>query len=109
MVGRHLLLDLRDCSPVLDDLEFLQDVLSSVFRQWGSEILGHSFYRFSPQGVSGGVLGIASHICIHTWPEFGYAAIDIYAHDDHFPLDEAAKLLIEKLEAKESSVVETGG
>ncbi len=105
-LGKHLLLDLRDCGPVLDDLEFLRDALCSAAQQSGVEILEKSFYHFSPQGVSGVVLASGCHIGVHTWPEYGYAAIDIYAYNDSFTLDKAAKLLIEKLGAKESSVVE---
>ncbi|RLC70042.1 MAG: adenosylmethionine decarboxylase [Chloroflexi bacterium] len=107
-LGKHVLLDLRDCAPVLDDLEFLKEALRSAAQQLSTDILGESFYHFSPQGVSGVVLGTGSHICIHTWPEYGYAAVDIYACSDSFPSGKAAELLIEKLGAKESSITEVG-
>jgi len=105
-LGKHVLLDLRDCARVLDDLEFLREALRSAARQSSTDILGESFHHFSPQGVSGVVLGTGSHICIHTWPEYGYAAVDIYACNDSFSSKKAAELLIKKLRAKESSITE---
>ena len=106
-VGKHLLLDLKECSQKpLDDLDFIRSVLSSVANEAGVPILGESFHQFHPQGVSGVVLVSGAHLCIHTWPEFSYAAIDIFTYGDQFQPEEAAKLLIEKLEAKDPSIVE---
>jgi S-adenosylmethionine decarboxylase len=36
------------------------------------------FHRFAPQGVSGVVIIAESHVTVHTWPEHGYAAIDVF-------------------------------
>jgi len=106
-LGKHFLLDLKDCNKdILDDLEFLKSALSAVAKRSQGEPLGESFYHFTPQGVSGLVLANGSHICIHTWPEFGYAAVDIFTHSDSFRLKEAAKLIIEKLGSQSPSIVE---
>ena len=40
--------------------------------------MGEAFHRYAPQGVSGVLLVAESHLSIHTWPEAGYAAVDIY-------------------------------
>jgi S-adenosylmethionine decarboxylase proenzyme len=105
--GRQFLLDLKDCNrESLNDLEFLKNTLISVAEQCGAQILGESFYCFEPQGVSGVVLNAGSHLCIHTWPEFGYAAIDILTYNDLLQPEEAARLLIDKLEAKSPSIAE---
>ncbi|HAZ31966.1 MAG TPA: adenosylmethionine decarboxylase [Dehalococcoidia bacterium] len=106
-LGKHFLLDLKDCNKdVLDDLEFLKAALSSVAQRSQEETLGESFYHFTPQGVSGLVLANGSHICIHTWPEYGYAAVDIFTHSDSFHPEEAAMLIIEKLGSQNPSIVE---
>ena len=106
-LGKHFLLDLKDCSKdVLDDLEFLKAALSSVAQQSQGETLSESFHHFAPQGVSGLVLASGSHICIHTWPEYSYAAVDIFTHNDSFNSEEAARLIIEKLGARSPSIVE---
>ena len=44
----------------------------------GATVVGEVFHRFSPQGVSGSVVIAESHLSIHTWPETGYVAVDIY-------------------------------
>lgn len=44
----------------------------------GANIVESFFHRFSPHGVSGVVIISESHATIHTWPEHGYAAIDIF-------------------------------
>ena len=44
----------------------------------GARIISSQFHRFSPLGVSGVVLIAESHLTIHTWPERGYAAVDVF-------------------------------
>ncbi len=106
-LGKHYLLDLKDCSKErLDDLDFIRGVLSSVAQEAGTAVIGESFHRFLPQGLSGVVLITGAHLCIHTWPEYGYAAVDIFTHGDSFRPDEAARLIIEKLESKNPAIVE---
>jgi S-adenosylmethionine decarboxylase len=106
-LGRHLLLDLKDCDKeLLNDLDFLKGALFSVARETGVHILGESFHCFESQGVSGIVLVTGSHICIHTWPELGYAAIDIFTYGDLPQPEDAAKLLVQKLQCQSPSIVE---
>ncbi|MBE0479686.1 MAG: adenosylmethionine decarboxylase [Dehalococcoidia bacterium] len=106
-LGKHFLLDLKDCSSgLLDDIDFIKEVLISVAKEAGTAVLGVSFHRFQPQGVSGAVLITGAHLCVHTWPEYGYAAIDIFTHGDSFRPDEAARLIVEKLESKNPAIVE---
>ena len=106
-LGKHFLLDLKECSEnVLDDLEFLRAALEAVLEDTQGGTLGESFHHFTPQGVSGLVLASGSHICIHTWPEYGYAAVDIFTNIDSFEPNEAARLIIEKLGSKNPSIVE---
>jgi len=52
------------------------------------------------------VLIAESHICIHTWPEFGYASVDVFTCGCTINPKDAIPLLVEKLEAKESSFME---
>jgi len=44
----------------------------------GAEVREVVFHKFSPQGVSGVVVISESHLAIHTWPELGYAAVDVF-------------------------------
>ena len=106
-LGKQYILDLKDCDQqVLDDLEFLKSTLSSVMQQTQDAPLGESFYQFTPQGVSGLVLANGAHVCIHTWPEFNYAAMDIFTHNDSFDLETASQQIIEKLGSRNPSITE---
>lgn len=106
-LGRHLLIELKGCNAqLLDDLPFLKECLHSAAIRSGATVVGDSFYHFSPQGVSGVVNIAESHISIHTWPECGYAALDVFTCGDTVRPEEAARLIMESLEAKDSSLVE---
>jgi S-adenosylmethionine decarboxylase len=106
-LGEHLLLELKDCNKeVLNDLSFLRKLLLSVAEEAGATIVGEFFHQFAPQGVSGVVVIAESHICFHSWPEYGYAAIDIFTCGDSVRPEVAAKLLISKLEAKNPTIIE---
>ena len=106
-VGLHLLLELKECNPrLLNDMDFIRQALINTAHDVGATVVGQSFHRFSPQGVTG-ILAIAeSHISIHTWPEFGYAAADIFACGSSFRPKEAAEILVERLESKNPDIIE---
>ena len=101
VLGCHLLLELKDCNPaLLNDLDFIRRAMLTTAQDVGATVVGESFHHFTPQGVTG-ILAIAeSHISIHTWPEYAYAAADIFSCGSSFLPLEAAKRLAEQLESK---------
>ncbi|MBF8299439.1 MAG: S-adenosylmethionine decarboxylase [Dehalococcoidia bacterium] len=104
-LGTHLLVELRKADPKkLDDLDFIRQSLISAAHEIGVTILGDTFHRFSPQGVTGIVAIAESHISIHTWPEYCYAAVDIFTCGESFKPEKAAELLIQLLESKDSEI-----
>lgn len=106
-LGRHLLLELKECNEeVLNDLDLLKDCLNEAAIQCGATVVGESFYHFSPQGVSGVVNIAESHISIHTWPEYGYAAVDIFTCGDDVQPEKAYMVMVERLESKNHSLIE---
>ena len=106
-LGKQLLLELKDCEEeVLNDVGFLKGTLLAAAIECGATVLGESFHRFEPQGVSGVVIIAESHLFIHTWPEHGYAAVDIFTCGDSVQPGKAAEILIEKLGGKDHSVIE---
>ena len=107
VLGTHLLLELRECNPAfLDDMDYVKDAMVSAARVVEAQIIGESFHRFKPQGVTG-VLAIAeSHLSIHTWPEHGYAAADIFTCGTSRKPRQAAQLLIDRLESKDPAIIE---
>lgn len=101
--GRHLILDLYDCDPgILDDYEELQRLLEASLVLAKANILRIIGEKFKPQGVTLLALLAESHASVHTWPELGYAAIDLYTCGDTTETQRAADFLKTKLKAKTS-------
>ena len=107
VLGTHVLLELRDCdSQLLNDLRYIREELLSVANQVGAHVVGESFHQFTPQGVTG-ILSIAeSHISIHTWPELGYAAADIFTCGDQNMPDRAAESIIAALRCQDPQITQ---
>ena len=78
-IGRHLLAEFYGCDDkVLHDIEQVRAHMLEAAVEIGATIMGETFHRFSPRGVSGVVVISESHLAIHTWPESHYVAVDIY-------------------------------
>ena len=106
-LGKHLLLELKDCDrEVLDNVSFLRDALLAAASECGATIMGESFRQFTPQGVSGVVIIAESHLFIHTWPEHGYAAADIFTCGDSVQPEKAVETILSKLGSQNHSIVE---
>lgn len=106
-LGKHLLVELRDCSSeALKSLDEVQDAMVSAAKQAEATIVNVSFHEFNPFGISGMVIIAESHLSIHTWPEYGYAAVDIFTCGDVIRPEQAAAYLIERFQCKNPSVVE---
>ncbi len=106
-LGRQLLLELKDCDrKALNNIDFLRSVLLAAAEKAGATVLGESFHKFSPQGVSGVVTIAESHMSIHTWPEYGYAAVDIFTCGTTVQPEKAAEVLFERLDSKNHSTME---
>ena len=72
----------------------------------GATVINDTFHKFSPYGITGVVVIAESHLCIHTWPEYSYAAVDIFTCGDGFDPRNAAKYLIEELGSTKPNVTE---
>ncbi len=78
-LGRHVLAEVYGCEfGVLNDLDRIREVMVNAALSAGAEVIETTFHRFSPQGISGVVVISESHLAIHTWPELGYAALDVF-------------------------------
>ena len=99
-VGKHCILELYDCDHArLDDEAFLRDTITTAAKRAGATLLNLITHRFEPQGVTGLALLAESHISIHTWPESGYAAVDVFTCGDHTMPERACQVLAEELAA----------
>ncbi len=83
-LGIHIIAELSDCRrDLLADLAGVRKAMIRAAEEAGAEVREVAFHRFSPQGISGVVVIAESHLSIHTWPELGYAAIDVYTCGTH--------------------------
>ena len=104
-LGRHLLVDLGGCGG-LDRLEDIQTITAKAARQAGAENVQGVFHRLNQYGTSGVVVISESHLAIHTWPEHGYASVDVYTCGDTVDPWKAYEYLREQLHSRSSSVKE---
>ncbi len=106
-LGTHLLVELKDCNhEILKDLRAVREAMVSAAKQAKATIVDVSFHEFSPFGISGMVVIAESHLSIHTWPEYGYAAVDIFTCGDIIKPEIAVQYLVERFESKNPSIVE---
>ncbi|MEW6115822.1 MAG: adenosylmethionine decarboxylase [Nitrospirota bacterium] len=106
-LGTHLLVELRDCNPeILKNLNQVKGALVSAAKEARATIIDVSFHEFNPFGISGMVVIAESHLSIHTWPEYSYAAVDIFTCGDIIKPEVAAQFLINRFESKNPSIVE---
>jgi len=100
--GRHLILEISGCDPeVLNSIEKVRDILTEAASRANAEVRETAFHRFYPQGVSGVVVISESHLSVHTWPEHGYAALDIYTCGEDTDPWKALKFAAEEFKARE--------
>ncbi|MGH7321405.1 MAG: adenosylmethionine decarboxylase [Candidatus Rokuibacteriota bacterium] len=106
-LGRHLLLELYDCSSeILSSLETVKTALVEAAKRAEATIIDVVFHEFNPFGVSGVVVIAESHLSIHTWPEYRYAAVDIFSCGETLKPAAAASYLVEQFGASRASCVE---
>lgn len=99
-LGQHVIGDFFGCDRhLLDDAPYLERALLGVARDLGATAINATFHHFSPIGVSGVVVIQESHLAIHTWPEGGYAAVDLFTCGDHIDPQAAIPALQEVLRA----------
>ena len=76
--GTHLLIDLWECTH-LQDMSVIEQTMREAALVCGATVLEIKLHSF---GKDAGITGVAilaeSHISIHTWPETGYTAIDVF-------------------------------
>jgi len=99
-LGRHVLVEFYGCpSEIIENNKLIEKVMNEAADYAGATIVESVFHHFNPYGVSGAVIIAESHLTIHTWPEYGYASVDIYTCGDSVSPWKAAEYLSEKLKA----------
>lgn len=106
-LGRHVLLELFECNDKkLNDVGFVKKRLEEAAKRACCTIVKSVFHEFNPFGLSGVVIIAESHFAIHTWPEYGYAAVDMFTCGKDMKPEVATVYLVEEFEAERNTILE---
>lgn len=106
-LGQHVLAEFFECDPnVLNNVSLVEKLMIEAALECGATIVQKCFHMFNPYGVSGVVIIAESHLAIHTWPELGYAAVDLFTCGDKCDSKVSYEYLKEKFNSKSASFTE---
>lgn len=106
-LGNHLIVELYECEPaVIDDQKFVEEKLIEATNIAGATMVESVIHTFNPHGISGVIVIEESHFSVHTWPEYGYCALDIFTCGDEIDYYSALHYLKKEFKAKNLSVTE---
>ena len=106
-MGRHVISELWDCDhELLNDQEQVERIMVNAALESGAELREVVFHKFTPHGVSGVVVISESHLTIHSFPEQGYASIDVYTCGDRIDPNVAADYISRGLRAARKEQIE---
>lgn len=77
-LGRHLLVEMWDCDSRIDDVGIVERAIDEAVVAIGATLVQSHVHRYSPQGVTGLAVLAESHLSLHSWPEYGYMAADVF-------------------------------
>lgn len=100
-----VLIDLYDCDreKLLDVRQIRYGMLKAA-ELMGAEIIGQSFHTFKPWGVSGTVTIAESHLAVHTWPEYNFAAVTFETCGELMDHRKAYRYLVEFFESRNPKI-----
>ena len=105
-LGHHSLIELSGCDPEkLKRVGGVRRAMLEAARRANGTIVRAVFHAFSPWGVSGVVVIAESHLTIHTWPEHGYAAVDVFSCSPKLQQSEVRKWLAKEFGARRTKTV----
>lgn len=82
-LGRQILVEFYNCNEeIMANPQLIEEYMNEAARIANATIVNSVFHHFNPYGVSGAVIISESHLAIHTWPEYGYAAVDVFTCGD---------------------------
>ena len=87
-LGVHLIIDYYGCNPkIISETKKIKNIMHEAAKKSNSTIVTEEFHEFQPYGVSGAIIIQESHFTIHTWPEYNYAAVDLFSCGDSVDLN----------------------
>lgn len=102
-VGRHAICELWGAKH-LDSPETTERALRDAVTAGGATLIEVFVHQFSPHGVSGVAVIAESHVAVHTWPELGYVAADVFTCGERVHLDRIVDVLRDTFEAESCEV-----
>lgn len=106
-MGRHVIAELWGCSAErLNDMQSIERIMVNAALEAGAEVREVAFHKFAPQGVSGVVIISESHLTIHSFPEHGYASVDVYTCGDRIDPNVACDYITKWLGATRLEAIE---
>lgn len=103
-VCRHITLDFSGCAPErLNDPRLLESILFQAAQKVHTQVQTYITHCFPQHGVTSVAIVSASHLSIHTWPERGYAGVDLMVYDSDFDMDSVTAWLAERLAATQAT------
>jgi S-adenosylmethionine decarboxylase len=106
-VGHHYVAEASGCDPdILGRVDKVEQILVRAAAVANVTIWSISFHRFAPNGVSGVVVISESHLSVHTWPELGYAALDIFTCGEDAKPEAAVEYALKEFGAKTMHITE---
>ncbi len=106
-IGHHYIVEASGCDPeIISNVALVQQILVKAAEIAGASVWSISFSKFPPSGVSGVVVISESHLSTHTWPEKGYAALDIYTCGATVKPEKAVFYAVEAFGAETSHITE---
>ncbi len=106
-LGQHVLAEFFDCDcNILNSIDKVEKLMVEAALECGATIVQKCFHMFNPYGVSGVIIIAESHLAIHTWPELGYAAVDLFTCGDKCDPKISYEFLKEKFNSKNATYTE---
>ena len=99
-LGRQMTVEYYECdSSVITDAPLMEKIFVHAAKAAGATVISSDFHRFDPQGVSGVVVISESHFAVHAWPEYGYAAVDLFTCGETIDFDTAIEAIKEGMKS----------
>lgn len=94
-LGQHVIIELWGCNNSINDADQVRTAMVDAVNAANATLLSLNVHTFSPHGVTGVAVLSESHLSVHSWPEYGYVAADVFTCGETTDPRAAAEVLRE--------------
>ncbi|AEE14179.1 S-adenosylmethionine decarboxylase proenzyme [Thermodesulfobium narugense DSM 14796] len=106
-IGMHYIVEASGCDPaIIGDPVRAREIFLAAAKVANMDVKAVHFYKFFPSGTSGVVVVSESHISVHTWPENGYAALDVYTCGEKAQPEKAVEFILQAFRVRHAHITE---